>query len=326
MVQTFTQIRTKVLRHLDEVGDTGNTKNLVGDLINSAYLSRLLQYKQQFLLWDTPEILTTVSGTQLYSLHSEFWQPYYFFNRTAKDYVREVPAKQLEPEGIQWNTETGSARTFSFWGRTPVNAQPSSASVLTIVSTSASDTTSANAVTIRGLNSAGSVVEESITPTGTTPAVGTTSFTKILRVTKAAAWTGTLTITSNSGAVTNLVLIAGEYGRSYQQFFLHQSPSGAESIEYRFYRQPLALVNDNDPLMELGPAADLIVFDTLLNTIGYAPDIAQHAAVVQMWSAQQARWAEVLEQFTMEGQSIGARNRFVKPSSAVGDDLVRFNT
>lgn len=306
-VLTFKEIRDQVLGWLDETGSQGTMLTNVNNAINEAHRRRLTAEKWPFMLWDSPELVTMVDGQQTYPLHFLFNQPFYFFNRTKKVYLREVSARQLHPSGARWNTDQDTQR-FVLWGRTSVANQPAASSTVSIVSTSASDNTAAKAIVICGITASG-VEEESMTPSGLTPVESSRSFTKILSVTKSAAWAGTLTVTSDAGAVTNLVLLPTEYGRSYQQLFLLGAPTAGDVIEYRFYRIPKQLVNDND-VTNIPPGHEqLLVWDTLL-VIG-AYDSRLDSARKAEWSDRQKDALKALREATLEIQPIAAEAQYV---------------
>jgi hypothetical protein len=310
MIVTFNGLQDQVLRHLAEATNTNtDVLALVKDLLNQSHQERLSAYPWPFMLWDTVESFSTTEDTQTYPLHQEFARPLYFYNATKKHYLREVPVRQIGPEGYRPNDDTG-AEFYTLWGRTFVKYQPTSASAITIVSSSALDTGSDYALIIKGVDTSGVVRAEQVNPTGTTPIQTSISYTKILAITKARQWNGTLTVTSNSSAVTNLTLHGCEMGRSYQQLYLLGNPPTGDSIEYRFYRQPLVLINDYD-IPEIPPAhCQIMVWDTLCLLAGYNTDIPPQA--LQTWRQQQARTEANLIEASLEAQSMEAQPRYVR--------------
>lgn len=319
MIYTFKDLRDQVLRHLDEAGDTGTTKTLVSNLINQANQNRAMEFASAFLVWDIPATFATVAGRQTYALHEEFMRPLYFFNRATKSYLIEVPERQLGPEGYRWNDAEGAARHFVLWGRTQVQRQPTSASVLTIVSSDAADSGGGAALQlfIRGETSSGAVKAEIVNPNGLTPVNTTNTYVKVMQVTKAGPWTGTMTMTSNSGAVTNLILDYCDLGKMYQQLFLLEEPTTAETIEYRFYRNPIRMSNDYDLPDIPYPFSQLLVWDALVMMSGYNTEMNGQA--VAAWRGMQQEMALALHNNMLEGQSLESRVRFVRD---MGDSTV----
>lgn len=310
MAMTFGDLRSEVLQWLDEAGaaTTDSSYLNVEAALKEAHIVRLTQDNWKFMLWPRFETFSTVANQQIYSLHQEFLRPYAFRNTTRKTWLSETPSRNIEPDGIDYNQDTDTDR-FALWGRSPVQNQPSSASVLTIVSSSASDASAAKAITVYG-DTADGVTTESITPTGLTPVAGTTSFTQILGVTKGAEWVGTMTMTSNSGAVTNLKLFPTEYGRSYQQIQLLYLPTGDETIQYRFYRRPKDLTASNSLTDIPSPFERILVFDALLLMGAY--DNRLDGGRRGLWSEMRDELDHQMRQTFMEGQSLGAEGRFIR--------------
>lgn len=308
-ILTFDDLFNEVLNALDEAGDTGTTLTLAKQFINQAQTMRLAQEPWPFLRWDGPETLTLTVGERFYTLHPEFWRPDYFYNRTSKEALIEVPAREIYATGERWPSDTGRTPFFRWAGLMPVADQPSAASVVTIVSTSASDNTAGKAITVEGIVS-GVRRSESITPNGTTPVAGTLSFTKVLRVTKGADWAGTMTMTSNGGAITLLTLLPTEYGRSYRQLELLRSPTSADTIEYVFFRLPTKLVNDNDIPDIPHPHSMILVWDALLMFAGYNTEL--EAKQIKLWGGMQADMEADMRRLWLEGTAQGARPRSVR--------------
>src|SRR5688572_19768438 len=147
-IYTFADLQNQVLANLDEGGDTGTTLTLVKNFLNQAHQMRCAQAGWPFLKWDSAETFVLSSGDRFYSLHAEFWRPDYFYNRETKEFLVEVPGRSLASVGEQWPSDTGRTPYFRWAGVMPVALQPTSASVVTLVSSSASDTTAAKAITI----------------------------------------------------------------------------------------------------------------------------------------------------------------------------------
>lgn len=309
MIYTFADLYNEVLANLDETGATGTTLTLAKQFVNQANQLRCAMQPWKFLEWDSAETFTCTVNTRLYALHQEFWRPIYFFNQGTQAYLIETPNRQLAATDARWNVVSSRAGYFRLTSRSPVAAQPSSSTTVRIVSSSASDSTAAKAITIRGVTANG-VTSEALTPNGTSQVTSTNSFTKILGVTKAAAWVGNMTLTSNAGVVTNLVLFPTEYGRSYQQIEFLVQPNTADIIEYRFIRQPAILVNDNDIPDIPAPHSHLLVWDALLLFAGYNTDLSTKS--IDVWTDNMKKGEIQLAEAFLEGQSIESQPRFVR--------------
>lgn len=306
-METLESLRNQVLALVDETGDTGTTKTIVDNTLNQAQQLRLAAKPWPFLRWE-PLTFTTTAGTRRYPLHQEYYRPYYFFNRTKKEYLVEMNPRELGPSGVRWN-EDQQGPEFYIESISAVQRQPSSASVISIVSSSTADNSAARGIIVYG-DTADGVTSETITPNGTSTVPGTVSFTKILAVTKLADWTGTLTMTSNSGGVTNLKLFAAERGRNYPQLVLLSDPATGDVIEYQFYRRPRKMVNDDDVPEIPDPCSQILVWDAILILGAY--NNMQDPARLAVWSQKQAEWEEVIQSTFFEGQSLEAQPRFVR--------------
>lgn len=311
---TYKELQDEVLAWLDESGDTGTTLTNVKNALNQAHFNRLTKELWPFMLWDSAETFSLTAGVQTYGLHPEFHRPYYFYNQTRREYLREVPARGLAPSGADWNQDRDRA-TFALWGRSPVLSQPTAATTLRIVSSSASDNTVGKAITIRGVVN-GAITTESLTPNGTTPVTGSLSFSKVLGVTKGAAWAGTLTL-STSGGTTLLTLNSDEWGRSYQQLYLLASPSTADVVEYRFYRRPRPLTSDNDLPDIPPPFAKVLVWDALMMLFAY--DNQAEAARMQEFSKWQFELDTAMRLAFLESQGVEAEPQYVRVTDGGGD-------
>lgn len=296
-VLTFKNLQDRVLRYLDEAGDTSTTLDLVKDALNAANTLRVTQEKWPFMLWNEPVTFSTVAAQRAYALHPEYHRPFYFYNRTQLDYMSQVDEKTLAPSGIDFNNDTGGALRFALWNRAAVAAQPSAASTLTVTSSNSGDTGS-KSVIVRG-DTADGVTTETITAGST----GTVSFTNILKVTKVGTWSGTMTL-ATSGGTTLLKLFASEAGRSYQTIRMLVSPDAVETIEYLFYRQPSALSNDDDLPDIPTPYELLLVYDALLYFASYNQ---YDAGTVKNWLNEQQKWLTALQQAYSDDRAVEAQ-------------------
>ena len=304
--RTYSDLRAEVLAHLDESGDTGTTRTLVNYALTQAHEQRCAQFPWSFMLWPSMETFDTVASQRDYALHQEFLRPLYFRNRTTRRYLSEIPLRMLQATAADWINDSGTADGFYIQGYSPVLVQPSAASTVNIVSSSASDTTAAKAITVRGMTSSG-ITTESLTPNGVTTVTGTTSFTRILNVTKAASWVGTCTL--KAGSTTLLTLFATELGRSYPQMFLTRLPSSVETLEYRFYRRPSPFSNDNDMPDIPPPFERILVWDALLILATYVPEV--NGTAVGLWKRLQEDALLDMHSAFQEGQSIGAVAEYI---------------
>lgn len=275
-VLTYKNLQDKVLQWLDEVGNTDTTLTLVKAALTDAHKTRVSQERWPFMLWHKAEQLAIVAGQQTYALHPEYLRPLYFWNRTMLDYATQYGESTIFQAGLDPNNDIGPALQFVLWSRTEVATQPSAASVIAVTSSQPGTDNGAVSVIIRG-DTADGVTTESIV----SGASGSVLFTNILKVTKVGTWVGTMTLTSNAAAVTNLKLFASEAGRSYQQIYFLARPDVSAVMDYRFYRQPSPMVNDNDRPDIPTPYEEILVFDALLSFAAYNQ---YDAMVVNLWT------------------------------------------
>lgn len=302
---TYKNLQDEVLAWLDDTSTS--TRTLVKNSLNQQHQKRLTSYDWWFMLWPDAVTFSSVVNQTRYSLHSEFYKPYYFFNQTTKSYLVEMNNRQLGPSGVRWNTDTGISR-FMLWGRSPLSTIMPAAGTLKIVSSSASDTTPT--VTFVGTNSTGTgLISETLTANGTTTRTGSKTFNNpILSVTLSAAFVGTLTI--STGSTTLAVLEAGELGRSYPQMQLLSLPQSIDVIEYRFYRQPRSLDSDNDFPDIPPPFSQILVWDTLLDMGAYNTDTkAQNMAV---WTQNRNEIFDQMIRANDEASSLESEPRYVR--------------
>jgi len=137
----------------------------------------------------------------------------------------------------------GVPTTYAVWSLKQVQNQPSASSVLSIVSTSAE---TSKYVAIKGI-SGGVFTTERVAVTNVA-ATSTNAYTTILAISKEST-TGTVTVTSNTAAITNISLAPTETVVDYIFVKLYNVPDDAYQIDYSYRAKPWALTNDEDPIM-----------------------------------------------------------------------------
>lgn len=184
------------------------------------------------------------AGHKVFLWHEQWGYPFQ---------LQYVPDQEFIGSGVQ-NTEESVPVAYRMWGEDMVIGQPLQASVVTIVSSSASDNT--GSVTVFGIVS-GYPDYETINMNGTTSAAGSKSFTSIERVVKSGSTIGRVTVTTNSGNNTVAVLPVGDTtgGILYKKIQLFPLPNEIMPINVQYYKDPFRLVNDED-IHELGQEFD----------------------------------------------------------------------
>lgn len=201
-------------------------------------VKRIWNYKQ----WSFKGRITTfstVSGTEDYILSKDVGNIYQILSSVAPYHIHSISEQTFDT--IEPNrTRTGNPSTATLFEMRGVNTQPSSASVITIVSSSTSDTT--ENVIIRGLVSDEDDFEE-LTLNGNTNVNSSKSFSRIDSITKSAVTVGRITITSNSAAVTNAVMGRLELTMRFKRLRLYPEPAAVITITIKHFTRSVILTD-----------------------------------------------------------------------------------
>lgn len=190
--------------------------------------------------------LTTVANQKEYTLSSlvDVGKTIIMTDRTAPKKITIISRQDLLERVPNPDNHTGNPEFAYLSGYSPVANQPTSASTLSLVSSSASDTTAV--VKIEGLNASGVLVGEEVTLDGVTPVVTTNTYSRVFGRSNNNYLSGILTITSNAGVVTNAVVGPRQRQGLYPKIVLYPTPSDARTLYYDAYMVLPELVNDND--------------------------------------------------------------------------------
>jgi len=190
--------------------------------------------------------LTTTAATHTYILDRRVLRALNFreTDSPAKlDYMNRQNFEEDYPDPAV--TETGVPSIYVPMRKVRVSAQPTAASVISVVSDSGLDVLT-YFVVVKGLVS-GVEVTERLTLTGAVAVNTTATFDFLFSITKDAT-NGNITATSNVGAVTNIVLQPGETFLEHWEVRLHQIPDDTYTVPYSFQCIPWTLSNDEDPI------------------------------------------------------------------------------
>lgn len=296
-IETFSQLTNRVLAWMSDEGNTGLMKTLVQDSIKDSHERRLTSEAWTFMRWPRRETFDLVAGQRVYTLHELFLFPRYMMNRRTGQPLVEISDRGFL-DNYQGFDSTGDGPRFVYSGRTKVQQQPPSTSVITPTSSNAGD--NGKAVIITGITASGAVISETIT----LPNAGATAFVEVLDPVKVEGmWLGTLTI--SAGATTLLELGPTEWGKSYQQIEFLDTPTSADTVEYNFYRQPKPLSHDNDILDIPPPFTHLCVYDALLDLPGYT---RATGAEIKRWEMKVRELELAMSQTFLEGHTLGAES------------------
>lgn len=255
MNKDFTTIKSNVGSNIIDTSAAMGT--IIGRFANKRYFQILRAINWQNVYYDYT--FNTVAGTQDYVMPDDFGKELVVRDTTNGVELARVDYQYLitnYPDSIE---DTGTVGRYTIYEDT-VKEQPSSASTISITSSSASDTT--QTIRIRGIVS-GSETSEAVTLNGTTAVVSTNSYTRIKAISKSAVTVGRITATSNSGAVTLSVMAPKITESRYKLMKLHYVPASVITVSVPYITKPLPMVEDNDypvldiaDLIELGAEAD----------------------------------------------------------------------
>lgn len=182
-------------------------------------------------------------GHSAFFWHRQYGRPYQLIYNTAQEFYSSGALDII----------TNIPVNYRMWGMDSTLEQLKAPSVITISSSSSSDTSIA--VTVFGIVS-GYPDYEIITTNssnGTTATAGSKSFSSVERITKNSTTVGRITCTANSANVTVGVLPVGNTttGPYYAKIQLFPLPNAVFPINCYYYKLPYQLINDGD-VPELG--------------------------------------------------------------------------
>lgn len=247
MNRRYADMQTNVGKNIQDTSTNMQTE--IKRFINDAYFDMLRRFNWEFFNYD--HSITTVASQQDYELPRDFGKELYLLEDTNNQEVGYIsPQKLIRDYPSTWDS-TGTVERYTILNKRVVK-QPSSASVITVVSDDAADTT--QLMFVRGI--VDSVEQtESVTLTGTSSASTTNSFSRIISISFSASRAGKCTVTSNSGAVTIATVAPEILDYQVKCVRFHFVPTAAVVIRMPYMIKPLPLNNDNDiPLLD----ADII--------------------------------------------------------------------
>ena len=261
------------------IGDTSaSMKTYIGKYLNIRYFDILRRINWQNIRDDYT--VTTTASTKDYSLPRDFGKELYVLDTTNKKRLSRMDLQEWFNEYYSDPTGTGTPDYYLIL-ESPVKAQPTSASVLACVSSSASDTT--QVLHIRGI--ANSVeVEEDVTLTGVTPANTSNSYTRVIGISKDIATTGYQTITSNSAAVTIAIISKETLETRYKTFRLAKTPSATIIYGIPYIIKPLPLVDQYDyPVIDCADGIEEGAIATSLRKKKQYAKAKDHELLYEKW-------------------------------------------
>lgn len=188
-------------------------------------------------------VLPIQIGHSAFFWHRQYGRPYQMIYNPAQEFYTSGALDIM----------TNIPVNYRMWGMDSTLEQVKQPSVITISSSSSSDTSIS--VTIFGTVSGYPDYEIISTnaSNGTTASAGSKSFSFVERITKNSSTIGRITCTANSANVTVGVLPVGNTttGPNYAKIQLYPLPNAVFPINCFYYKLPYQLVNDGD-ISELG--------------------------------------------------------------------------
>lgn len=228
------------------------TQTVLKNFCNDIYFDILKRINWQDI--NDSYTFNTVAGTSDYVLPQNFGKEVYVYNTTTKQEVSPITMQELVMDYASSLTSSGDVLRYVSLNK-PVQNQPTSSSLLSIVSSSASDT--AQIVRITGTDSTSAEISENVTLTGTTPVSTANTYTNIRTIAKDST-TGRVTITSNSAAVTVAVMSPNDKAYSVKVIRLHYVPTSVQTIAMPYIIDPYPMYNDYDkPVIDCADVIEL---------------------------------------------------------------------
>ena len=198
--------------------------------------------------------VTTTASSELVSLPHYVGEPYLMLSANSPYYITPVRQDTFF-KNIPNPVSEGNPQIVRLFEYDSVDLQPTSASTLSLASSSSADTT--QQVLVKGLVSS-EIDYELVSLSGTSTVTTTKSFSKIFAVTKSAETSGRVTITSNGAAVTNVVLAAKQKISRHKLMRLYPIPNSAIVITIHHYSLPPELTTEYEDT-EIPPRWDYVV-------------------------------------------------------------------
>lgn len=212
------------------IGDTSSTMgSLIQNYINDR-LREVLRRLKILAVHRSDYSFTTTAGTEDYILPQDCESILSVTDKTNGLPITPIDVQQQTSNFASLLDQQGLVTNYLVLDKT-VRTQPTASSTLSVVSSSASDT---QTVYIKGFDSNGYEDYETLTLTGTTPVVSAKTYSRLTMIAKSAVTVGVITVTSNSGAVTNAVLSRQMLEHRIKVMRLAQVPASSLVIEVNY--------------------------------------------------------------------------------------------
>lgn len=279
-------MKTKVGNNVQDT--SSNFLTLVGNWLNDR-LIEVMRRSNQNSLKRTDYQVSISSGTEDTVLPDDFENAISVLDLTNKQKLTQIDTQQWVSK-YQNNINTNGQSVEYIILDDVVMNQPSSASVITFVSSSGADTT--QTVYVRGVVS-GSEDYETVTLNGASSVATTKSFTRIFAIGKDASTTGIVTVTSNSGAVSVATIARETLQTRYKKLRLVPTTNGAITLEIVYTQKALPMSQsydypllDCEDILEAGATADAWKYKRQNAKADYWESIFEKRLDDWMWSKE----------------------------------------
>lgn len=245
----FSTIKSNVANNVQDTSSSMDT--IIGKYVNDAYFDVIRRINWRSIDEDYNFSLSTNEQV----LPDDFGKSLKVWDNTNKLHIVETSLEREVDNNLSLIGQSGSVERYVVFERA-CRKHPTSASVLAIVSSSSADTT--QSIFITGLDSNGRLVSETVTLNGTSSQNTTNSYTRINGIAKSSTTTGSVTITSNSGAVTNAIIAPSVLDYRVKVMRFYSTPTSTLTIYCPYLRQAVPLVNSYDiPLIDCADVLEL---------------------------------------------------------------------
>ncbi len=229
----------------DNVGIVGNSDydTKIGRWLDDAYEDAWRFFLwPQFLQRDSQQIAAAANTLVLPYHAGEILALYNVRTPMWSDFEQSALFVRRFISGLEDTAHTGIPTWHADDGEHPVTAQPTSATALKAVSSSASDIT--QKVRIWGHDSNGVEVNEQLTLNGTTEATSTQTFAKVIKCQKDATTAGIVSIKNGTTVIARIA--AHEYTSRYKRYLFNKYADVATTWYWITKRRPIRFVNADD--------------------------------------------------------------------------------
>jgi hypothetical protein len=249
ITDTFSNMVTRAGRKIQRTDTAYKTK--LKDWANERYERLYNRYFWNELFRE--KLHTLISGQDYLILPVGVTNPLYLSDRSNAVLIRKVGVQNFQKRYLANLASQGVVLNWASWGYSPVALQLSTADTIEVLSSSTSDTT--QKVYLRGYDTNGQELDESITLTGTSAAASTNTYTAfsitdpttgLSMVSKDGDTVGSVTVREATSDTVLGRLGPKERALRHRIIRLHNVPSAADTI-YIGYKEPIRkLINDGD--------------------------------------------------------------------------------